>query len=154
MDEYLQRRRSLAADRDKLLQDIEAIKQNVAMFDIELVELDRAARTFGLPVAGFNEEHEKTGEMFAEFDGARSGFRDFALNLLKANSPHPLRANKLRLEAERQLGKRFHEKTAGMTLYRLSRTGAVRRDGWDWYYVTPSARENSSSISEVPMADE
>ncbi|RVD52889.1 hypothetical protein EN746_11005 [Mesorhizobium sp. M8A.F.Ca.ET.023.02.2.1] len=35
----------------------------------------------------------------------------------------------------------MHEKTVGMTLYRLSKDGLTRRAGRTWYYVTPAEQE-------------
>ena len=31
----------------------------------------------------------------------------------------------------------MHDKTVGMTLYRLSKDGLARRDGRTWFYVAP-----------------
>jgi len=36
-----------------------------------------------------------------------------------------------------KLGVEMHDKTVGMTLYRLSKDGLARRDGRTWFYVAP-----------------
>lgn len=40
---------------------------------------------------------------------------------------------------ERTFGEVLHEKTIGMTLFRLSQKGVARRDGHTWFYVQPPA---------------
>jgi hypothetical protein len=37
------------------------------------------------------------------------------------------------------LGIEMHDKTAGMTLYRLSKEGIARREGRDWFYLQPAS---------------
>ncbi len=48
----------------------------------------------------------------------------------------------------------LHEKTVGMTLYRLSKSGMARREGRTWFYVepgTPATTKLSSEDAEVEL---
>lgn len=55
--------------------------------------------------------------------------------------PNPLRAQEIQAEVENLTGRVFHKKTAGMTLYRLSKERLARRSGWDWFYVPEDQRD-------------
>lgn len=66
--------------------------------------------------------------------------RKFVLNAAKMAHPQSVRASDLRHELE-QAGMETHEKTVGMTLYRLLKKGLVRRVKADWFYVPAADRE-------------
>jgi hypothetical protein len=51
----------------------------------------------------------------------------------------------MRKEIEAKLGRKLHEKTIGMTLYRLSRKGLSKRDGLTWY-PTAKAAESKTPV--------
>lgn len=61
--------------------------------------------------------------------------------------PDPVRAAALREKLE-MAGIKTHEKTVGMTLYRLLREGKLRREGWDWFFIPEAERGNASSPNE------
>jgi hypothetical protein len=63
--------------------------------------------------------------------------RELVLRRLKG-SPEGLKASQLREYIEALRKTRLHEKTIGMTLYRLSQDGRARRDGRTWFYVEPA----------------
>lgn len=71
--------------------------------------------------------------------------REFILEVAQASYPNPVRAADLRQQLELQ-GKPTHEKTIGMTLYRLARDeGAMRREGKaDWYFVPEDQRTSTT----------
>jgi hypothetical protein len=63
--------------------------------------------------------------------------KELVLEIAQQAYPKPIRASDVR----RQLANRgfsAHDKTVGMTLYRWLRSGELRRDNWDWYYVPPN----------------
>lgn len=69
--------------------------------------------------------------------------RDILYELLQAAYPHSMRAKALQSELEKR-GLTPHEKTVGMTLYRMSKPtdGSVRREGKaDWYFVPEDQRQ-------------
>lgn len=51
------------------------------------------------------------------------------------------KAAPLREQFEKAYGEVIHEKTVGMTLYRLSQDGLVRRDGHTWFLTDPPQGE-------------
>ena len=61
--------------------------------------------------------------------------RDLVLKLARDVAPSPVRAAEIRQQVQKMKGRHLHPKTIGMTLYRLSLEGHVRREGWDWFYV-------------------
>ena len=73
------------------------------------------------------------------FQADRS-IRDMVLEQLKLAGKRGMKATPLRGMIESLLGRRLHDKTIGMTLYRLSKDGSVRRDGIDWYFVPDGSK--------------
>ena len=66
--------------------------------------------------------------------------RDHILEELELAFPASMKAKRLRGKLE-QLGFSVHSKTVGMSLYRLSNEGLVRREGkGDWFFVPESER--------------
>lgn len=51
-------------------------------------------------------------------------------------------------------GIEMHEKTVGMTLYRLSKENIARREGRIWFFVPDAEREESSEDESGPDASE
>ena len=72
--------------------------------------------------------------------------REFALAQAKAAFPQPVRASELRKQLEAD-GRPTHEKTVGMTLYRLLREGHLRREGHNWFFLPPSAGTKNPGAS-------
>lgn len=70
------------------------------------------------------------------------------IDIIKRASPQPVRAKDIQSEIETIRGEPLHYKTVGMTLYRLSKDGIVRRDGWDWFYV-PQKDETAKGATEA-----
>ena len=75
--------------------------------------------------------------------------RDGILAILETIAPRGQKANELRTFLESTYGMKLHEKTVGMTLYRLSRERAVRREGRIWFFV-PSKAETKNPGGETP----
>ena len=50
-------------------------------------------------------------------------------------------------------GYKVHEKTAGMTLYRLSTKNIFRREKLDWFFIPEDQRPKVASAEESPGAD-
>jgi hypothetical protein len=66
---------------------------------------------------------------------------DFILEEAEKAYPHPIQATPMREKLEQLRGEKLHEKTVGMTLYRLSREGIMRREGMkDWFFVPADQR--------------
>jgi hypothetical protein len=74
---------------------------------------------------------------------ARPTVQQFTLVQAEARYPGPVFAAELRKEYERLYGHAVHEKTFGMTLYRLSQMdyAPIRREKRaDWYFIPPDER--------------
>jgi hypothetical protein len=63
--------------------------------------------------------------------------RDTVLEKLKLAGDKGLKAADVRKYYEDTFSTELHEKTIGMTLYRLSKESLARREGRTWYYVAP-----------------
>lgn len=77
---------------------------------------------------------------------ARPSLREVVLDQLRQR-PSGAKAADLRDYIERTFGEEIHEKTVGMTLYRLSKESLVRRDGHIWFSAAATA------VTENPGAD-
>lgn len=65
--------------------------------------------------------------------------RDGALTMLRGRGDGGAKASEIRAFLESTYSMKLHEKTVGMTLYRLSQDGVVRRVGRTWFFVPQSA---------------
>lgn len=74
----------------------------------------------------------------------------FVLNALRAAYPSHVYAAALR-DQLRQHGADIHSKTVGMTLYRLSQEGLVRREGTRWYFVPKNEATPAPEDAEVDL---
>jgi hypothetical protein len=78
-----------------------------------------------------------------------SSIREAVLDLAKAAFPQAVFAAELRKALEKQRGGTLHDKTIGMTLYRLSKDGLMRREGQkNWFYVPPLTAETKNPGAE------
>lgn len=60
---------------------------------------------------------------------------DIVLDRLKAAGAKGSKAAPIQQYIENVYATKIHDKTVGMTLYRLARAGLVRRDGHTWFIV-------------------
>lgn len=60
--------------------------------------------------------------------------REMVMEEVKNAYPQPVRATPLRNKLEEVRKERLHDKTIGMTLYRLLKENFVKRVGKDWFY--------------------
>lgn len=152
--EYAERRAALVRAREKAFKTRLSLDRKISAKEAEIAELDRGAKVFGLsiptdPQSMFGDDPAQYPVGMAppvvQSTGAaqpKSGqFKDVTLELLAKAYPAPLKAADVQEAAEAALGRPFHWKTSGMTLYRLKTEGAVRRDGQWWFYVPPEDRE-------------
>jgi hypothetical protein len=78
-------------------------------------------------------EHEPETGPEADTDGGT--VREIVLRYLKNSAVRGAKASDIRQHIETLRGEQLHEKTVGMTLYRLSLDGLVRREGRTWFFV-------------------
>jgi hypothetical protein len=85
---------------------------------------------------------------------SRPTIREIALEQLKSAGEAGIKAAPLRDYIERTYGEIIHEKTVGMTLYRLSKEipPHVRRSGHTWFFI-PSSTEKKNPGGEAPGSE-
>jgi hypothetical protein len=135
--EYVDRRAALVRDQTQAVRALERARAKVDALTVELDDLDKSARVFGLDVIeAYEPVHTDDEDDGAIPEDGTTGplIRDIILDALRNAYPEPLRVSQLKPLAERVIGRPVHFKTPGMTLYRLSKDGLVTRDGRDWYF--------------------
>ena len=153
----LDRYRQLCANHETAQQNVERTQAHQQALMAQINDCFAAARLFGFDLlAEF--KHEAKGDptqlplqgpdpiapplspvAAASASRGHRKIKDLVLEEAKDAHPSPVRAAEIRRKLATQ-GRAIHEKTVGMTLYRLSEVGCVRRDGWDWYFVPPDQR--------------
>lgn len=137
-----------------------------------LFEIDTTVEGWGEPIqeavgkAAYNEAARKGGRIVIDDEVPRNEepenvapppipalapgapVRELVLEQLKS-APDGLKASEMRAHIERLRNETLHEKTVGMTLYRLSEGGLVRREGRVWFYV-PQGAETKNPGGETP----
>jgi hypothetical protein len=71
-----------------------------------------------------------------------TSIREAVMAELTRAGPRGIKAAAIRAVIEKKFGRELHYKTIGMTLYRLSEKGLVRRERLIWYYVPQGTKEN------------
>jgi hypothetical protein len=149
--------RQLCADHEMARQTVEVVQEHQRALKAKINDCFAAARLFEF-------------DLVAEFQGAASGdprqstlrasapiaptlfpvppapatrplasVKTLVLEFVERAYPEAMRAADIRHDLE-IMGHAVHEKTVGMTLYRWSLGGCVRRDGRDWFFVPPEQR--------------
>lgn len=78
--------------------------------------------------------------------------KDLVLQCLKEAHPNSLKAVDIRAKIE-AAGHSIHPKTVGMNLYRWSKSGAVRREDDDWFFVPEGERKRESAQLTLVAAE-
>jgi hypothetical protein len=89
---------------------------------------------------------DQVGELNESGSNTAPRVRDTVLERLKIAGDAGLKAKDIRDFYEATFGVKLHEKTIGMTLYRLSVDGLVRRDGRVWFYVPPEGETKNPGV--------
>lgn len=76
---------------------------------------------------------------------AATPVREVALQYLKSKAPSGVKAREIKDFIEKLRGESLHEKTVGMTLYRLSEEGRTRREGRTWFFVSEETKNPGAS---------
>jgi hypothetical protein len=79
---------------------------------------------------------------------ATASVRDLVLERLEVAAQKGAQAADIRKSIEALRKQQLHEKTVGMTLYRLAQEGLARRDGRTWFYVSPEGEtQNPGAVT-------
>lgn len=79
--------------------------------------------------------------------------REIVLSQLAAATDKGAKAADIRKFIEQTYNQVVHEKTVGMTLYRLSKDGLARREGRIWFSATPTAETENPGVG-APGSEE
>jgi hypothetical protein len=74
--------------------------------------------------------------------------KGFAVSAAEKAYPEAVRASQIRQELETH-GVHVHEKTVGMTLYRLLKRGFLKRRGIEWFFIPVDQRTSSQAGDEA-----
>lgn len=83
-------------------------------------------------------------------DAVEPSVREIALQQLKRAGEAGSKASAIRQVVESILKKKVHDKTVGMTLYRLSKDKLVRREGQTWFFVPSKEAETKNPGGSAP----
>lgn len=113
-------RDALMERRVRLIESIRSIRSEIEGIDRQLSDCSSAARVFNLkwPEQILHKEHEP--------------LREIILPHLQEAGTVGITVRELRPIVERELGRKFHPKTFGMTLFRMKAAGDVERTGHVW----------------------
>jgi hypothetical protein len=154
VDECKATAKSLGFDRD----DKEAWSKTTAEFYGPAAELYARAKSPDMPEWNPTPKNEpeidadmqdKDGETEQEVAG-RPSIRTIALERLEGAGPAGLKAADIRKFIEDTYSIETHEKTVGMTLYRLLKDELVRREGHIWFLVPHHGAGTKNPGGETP----
>lgn len=146
VEEYLATRAALVRRWESLAAQHEAIAADMSDISQRVSAMDEAARIFNLE-EGLVDHPLPEQTLFEDDRDDQPKFKDLALALLEEVFPRGLKAAQVRAHIEHRLSRKFHEKTAGMTLYRLSQEGLTKREGHTWYWVPRDQRKSESDVT-------
>ena len=142
--------KDIATRYAKLSEDIKAAQEQLRMLELMAQDCHSAARLFGfelIPAVASHDQRQNTPDQkpLPKIDKSTGlpkpkTIKKLVLEEAKAVYPEPIRARAIREKLEALRGEVLHEKTIGMTLYRLLKEGALRRNNWDWYYIPEDER--------------
>lgn len=141
-DAIIKRFQGIADRWVKADQRIKELTEEKKSCEMEAADCHSAARLFGFDIltelairnSNSHTEPPPLHSQPAALPKPKS-IKTMVLEEAKKAFPNPVRASVLRKTLQEARGEELHEKTVGMTLYRLLKAGRLRRDNWDWYYI-------------------
>ncbi len=98
----------------------------------DLEALDTSVRVLGIDLL---DSYLPAPQDEAGDHGSAPLVKEIVLRALEDSYPLPMRAADVKVAIEKEIGRTVHDKTPGMTLYRLSKDKLVHREGRDWFFV-------------------
>jgi hypothetical protein len=127
----------LCGAQDRARENISKLQAHQKELAAQISACAAVAKQFGVDLA--------TPPAADRIQGGRS-IKAMVLQATEDAFPLPVQAAEVR-RALGSNGYTIHEKTVGMTLYRLSVSQRVRRDGLDWYFIPQPARRAEGGAS-------
>jgi hypothetical protein len=152
------KRDALVAARSELLEQRADILSRLRRVEREIADCRATARLFQLDIEFPPDEQETRAaapevadrqlkqHIHAQWErlaARRQTLKDVLLDQLKLAGQTGCKAAPLRELFESTTGQIIHEKTVGMTLYRLLKDGLVHRNGHTWFFGPPPAAAGS-----------
>lgn len=149
-------------------EDIERLYLSRIDRELELRSRDRSVRThevrahevrvpsitsenkFGSPTVIVQRDVPVVETVVANGGVSKLPVRELVLDLLRSAGVKGAKAAALREKVEALRGEPLHEKTVGMTLFRLSKDGLVRREGHIWFFVDQPSAETKNPGGSTP----
>ncbi len=142
--------KDIATRYTQLAEGIKTAQEEMRALELMAQDCHSAARLFGfelIPAVASHDQRQNIPEQktLPKIDKSTGlpkpkTIKELVLEEAKAVYPEPIRARTIREKMEALRGETLHEKTIGMTLYRLLKDGALRRNNWDWYYIPEDER--------------
>lgn len=159
-DTLLRKRDALLAERADIRKNTAALAQRDREIDRDLADLQAAGRVFGITVDLPKEQQSDGGDILRSWDTTVSTLRnlakvfpaaappaakavatkaemprvsDIVLDRLKVAGKTGSKAAPIQAYIESTYSTKIHDKTVGMTLYRLQKERRVRRRGHTWF---------------------
>lgn len=136
--------REIAARYAELRQTIASAEAELKKLEIKAYECHAASRLFGFDLQDVIIKRDNgssftlgtvTNQTVPKTLSKRPSIKELVLIEAQKAYPNPIRAANVRQTLEAIREEKLHEKTIGMTLYRLLKEGKLRREGWDWYFL-------------------
>ncbi|MGE0109201.1 MAG: hypothetical protein AB7S81_05470 [Bdellovibrionales bacterium] len=144
--ELISKYNTLMSKRNKLCVRRDSVERAIKEYESKLEDCFAAARLFGINLTPTVSDPTLKA---IRIEGAvdKPTLREFVLAALKEQHPNSLKARQIQERYETLYGK-IHDKTVGMTLYRLTTSpdGEVVRNGRDWSFVDKS--QNQQNLGE------
>ncbi|MDZ4777273.1 MAG: hypothetical protein SGJ23_10860 [Alphaproteobacteria bacterium] len=144
---------------DSLYHEVDALNQRQTHLQQMANRCYSTADLFGFDLASelakaptmppaLQREFDAVAEMASSENPKSQTVKEFILDRARIAFPNPVRASQLKRAYEDATGRQVHSKTFGMSLYRLSQEGGMRREGHqDWYFVPEDQRHASGRVA-------
>ena len=146
--EVVERYKKASAEYQQVHEKIKELHERLAILNAIAKDCHAAARLFNFDLVGesstlltrnLTTKEDSSGSKTAQ----KRTVREFILDEAKKAHPNPVRAGLIQKALEAERGEKVHYKTVGMTLYRLSIDGLMKRNKYDWFFV-PEENRNVS----------
>jgi len=131
------------AEIKKVLEEKQKIKSDLLQ---SLQDCEAAARLFGFDIWKESSNLDSGEPLQPPKLEKSKSVKEFVFEEAKQAYPNPVKASELRKKLEAERNETVHDKTVGMTLYRLSQDRVLRREKHNWFYV-PEENRNVNVFS-------
>lgn len=137
---------ALQAQEETLHDQLKALQSAAGVFGFTLQKPPRASEVDQTTIQPAPAPADQPS--LPNLDG-RPTIREIVLGRLQAAGDEGSKAAPIRDFLEREHGIKTHEKTVGMTLYRLLKAGLARRNGTTWFF-DPTGSEKKNPGAPTP----